>query len=276
MSEFDLNDLEKISNKQEIIDFLVDHEIIKEKKFRKQLAYEKEIAYLQLELVRLQSYIIDQKKRVLIIFEGRDAAGKGGTISRIVQNLNPKKYKVISLPKPNDSENGQWYFQRYLKHLPNEGEIVFFDRSWYNRAVVEPVFGFCTDEEYHKFLHQVNDVEKLLKEDGIEIIKIYLSISKQEQAERLAERKNDSLKQWKLGILDQQAQEKWDMYTKYINHLFLETSPRLNPWFEVKTDDKKEARLAAMKLILSNINGFSNNILAENQSIIKHVKNGNI
>lgn len=276
MSEFDLNDLEKISNKQEIIDFLVDHDIIKEKKFRKQLAYEKEIAYLQLELVRLQSYIIDQKKRVLIIFEGRDAAGKGGTISRIVQNLNPKKYKVISLPKPNDSENGQWYFQRYLKHLPNEGEIVFFDRSWYNRAVVEPVFGFCTDEEYHKFLHQVNDVEKLLKEDGIEIIKIYLSISKQEQAERLAERKNDSLKQWKLGILDQQAQEKWDMYTKYINHLFLETSPRLNPWFEVKTDDKKEARLAAMKLILSNINGFSNNILAENQSIIKHVKNGNI
>lgn len=277
MSEFDLNDLEKISNKQEIIDFLVDHDIIKEKKFRKQLAYEKEIAYLQLELVRLQSYIIDQKKRVLIIFEGRDAAGKGGTISRIVQNLNPKKYKVISLPKPNDSENGQWYFQRYLKHLPNEGEIVFFDRSWYNRAVVEPVFGFCTDEEYHKFLHQVNDVEKLLKEDGIEIIKIYLSISKQEQAERLAERKNDSLKQWKLGILDQQAQEKWDMYTKYINHLFLETSPRLNPWFEVKTDDKKEARLAAMKLILSNINGFdSNNSLAENQSIIKHVKNGNI
>lgn len=277
MSEFDLNDLEKISNKQEIIDFLIDHDIIKEKKFRKQLAYEKEIAYLQLELVRLQSYIIDQKKRVLIIFEGRDAAGKGGTISRIVQNLNPKKYKVISLPKPNDSENGQWYFQRYLKHLPNEGEIVFFDRSWYNRAVVEPVFGFCTDEEYHKFLHQVNDVEKLLKEDGIEIIKIYLSISKQEQAERLAERKNDSLKQWKLGILDQQAQEKWDMYTKYINHLFLETSPKLNPWFEVKTDDKKEARLAAMKLILSNINGFdSNNSLAENQSIIKHVKNGNI
>ncbi|MBF0596455.1 polyphosphate kinase 2 [Faecalibacter rhinopitheci] len=277
MSEFDLNDLEKISNKQEIIDFLVDHDIIKEKKFRKQLAYEKEIAYLQLELVRLQSYIIDQKKRVLIIFEGRDAAGKGGTISRIVQNLNPKKYKVISLPKPNDSENGQWYFQRYLKHLPNEGEIVFFDRSWYNRAVVEPVFGFCTDEEYHKFLHQVNDVEKLLKEDGIEIIKIYLSISKQEQAERLAERKNDSLKQWKLGILDQQAQEKWNMYTKYINHLFLETSPKLNPWFEVKTDDKKEARLAAMKLILSNINGFdSNNSLAENQSIIKHVKNGNI
>lgn len=277
MSEFDLNDLEKISNKQEIIDFLVDHDIIKEKKFRKQLAYEKEIAYLQLELVRLQSYIIDQKKRVLIIFEGRDAAGKGGTISRIVQNLNPKKYKVISLPKPNDSENGQWYFQRYLKHLPNEGEIVFFDRSWYNRAVVEPVFGFCTAEEYHKFLHQVNDVEKLLKEDGIEIIKIYLSISKQEQAERLAERKNDSLKQWKLGILDQQAQEKWDMYTKYINHLFLETSPKLNPWFEVKTDDKKEARLAAMKLILSNINGFdSNNSLAENQSIIKHVKNGNI
>jgi len=267
MSEFDLKDLENISNKQEIIDFLVEHDIIKEKKFRNQLAYEKKIAQLQYELLKLQTYVVDNNKRVLIIFEGRDASGKGGTISRIVQNMNPKKFRVMSLPKPTELESGQWYFQRYFNHLPNKGEIVFFDRSWYNRAVVEPVFGFCTEDQYQVFLKQVGEVEKLLIEDGIEIIKIFLSISKEEQADRLEERKTDPLKQWKLGSLDQQAQDKWDVYTKYINLLFEKTSAN-NTWFEIETDDKKDARLAAMHVILSNVNGFNSNLISTNLSEI--------
>jgi len=185
MAEFDLNDLEKINNKQEIIDFLVKHDIIKEKKFKEQLAYEKELKELQEKLLEIQSRVIQGNKRVLIIFEGRDAAGKGGTISRITEFLNPKKYRVEALPKPTEIEQGQWYFQRYFQKLPNAGEIVFFDRSWYNRAVVEPVFGFCTEEQYSKFMKQVVEVEQLLQDDGIILIKIFLSISKEEQAERM-------------------------------------------------------------------------------------------
>lgn len=277
MSEFDLNDLEKISNKQEIIDFLVDHNIIKEEKFREQLAYEKELAQLQLDLVRLQSHIVDTEKRVLIIFEGRDASGKGGTISRVIEYMNPKKYKVITLPKPTEQETGQWYFQRYLAHLPDKGEIVFFDRSWYNRAVVEPVFGFCTENQYQLFMQQVNDVEKLLAEDGINVIKIFLSISKEEQADRLNERKTDPLKHWKLGSLDQQAQDKWEVYSSYIEKLFEQTSTLTNPWYEIKTDDKKEARLAVMKLILTKIKGFDcKDLLANDECIIKYKGNGNV
>ena len=277
MSEFDLNDLEKISNKQEIIDFLVDHNIIKEKKFRNQLAYEKELAQLQLELVRLQSHVVDTGKRVLVIFEGRDASGKGGTIVRIVDHMNPKKYKVIALPKPNEQESGQWYFQRYLSHLPNKGEIIFFDRSWYNRAVVEPVFGFCTNSQYQLFMQQVNQVEQLLVDDGIDVIKIFLSISKEEQAERLAERKTDPLKKWKLGALDQQAQEKWDVYSSYIEKLFDQTSTSSNPWYEVKTNDKKDARLAVMKLMLCKVKGFDcKSLVADDECLIKHSGDGNV
>ena len=179
MAEFDLNDLEKINNKQEIIDFLVKHDIIKEKKFKEQLAYEKELKELQEKLLEIQSKVIQGNKRVLIILEGRDAAGKGGTISRITEFLNPKKYRVEALPKPTEIEQGQWYFQRYFKELPNAGEIVFFDRSWYNRAVVEPVFGFCTEDQYSKFMKQAVEVEQLLQDDGIILIKIFLSISKE-------------------------------------------------------------------------------------------------
>lgn len=277
MAEFDLKDLEAINNRQEIIDFLVDHDIIKEEKFKNQLAYEKEIAILQKELVRLQSYVVDHKKRVLVIFEGRDAAGKGGTISRIVQNMNPKKYKVMALPKPTEIEAGQWYFQRYFCYLPNEGELVFFDRSWYNRAVVEPIFGFCTVEQYQQFINQVNVVENLLQEDGIEIIKIYLSISKKEQAKRLNDRRTDPLKQWKLGSLDVQAQDKWDDYTKYIQLLFEKTGTKNNPWFEVVTDEKKDARLATMKIILNRVKGFDPTIKPlQNIEIIKKHQDGGI
>ena len=253
MAEFDLKDLEAINNKQEIIDFLVEHDIIKEKKFKEQLAYEKELQQLQEQLLALQSNIIDQNKRVLIIFEGRDASGKGGTISRVTEYLNPKKYSVVSLPKPNELQQGQWYFQRYFEELPNAGEIVFFDRSWYNRAVVEPVFDFCTKEQYDKFLNQVVDVEKLLQDDGIILIKIFLSISKKEQAERLQERKDDELKHWKLGSLDQKAQELWDKYTDYITAMYEKTGTENSPWIEIVTDDKKTARLEALKIIINTL-----------------------
>ncbi|GGF02724.1 polyphosphate kinase 2, PA0141 family [Chishuiella changwenlii] len=253
MAEFDLNDLEKISSRQEIIDFLVEHDIIKEKKFREQLAYEKELKELQEELLDLQLKVIKQNKRVLIIFEGRDAAGKGGTISRAIEYLNPKKYRVEALSKPTELEQGQWYFQRYFERLPNKGELVFFDRSWYNRAVVEPVFDFCTKEQYDKFMKQVVEVEKLLQEDGIIIVKLFLTISKEEQAQRLQERKEDELKQWKLGSLDEKAQELWDVYSDYIATMLEKTSTESSPWIEIVTDDKKEARIKALKAITAEL-----------------------
>ena len=276
MLGIDLDKLESIKNKQEIIDFLVDNNIIKEKKFKENLAYEKEIEKLQLEMVRLQSYVVDKKKRVLVIFEGRDTSGKGGTISRIIQNMNPKKFRVIALPKPTETEKGQWLFQRYFKGLPNEGEIVFWDRSWYNRAVVDPVFGFCTEKQYQQFMHQVNDVERLLVEDGIEITKIFLSISKKEQKKRLKDRAKNPLKEWKLGELDKQAQDKWDDYTQYINLMLAQTATALNPWIEIKTDDKKKARLAVMNFLLCKIEDFDKRDLISNSDvIIKHEGNGN-
>lgn len=257
MAEFDLNDLEKINSKQEIIDFLVDHDIIKEKKFKAQLAYEKELKQLQEKLLEIQARVIQSNKRVLIIFEGRDAAGKGGAISRVTEFLNPKKYRVEALPKPTEIENGQWYFQRYFKKLPNAGEIVFFDRSWYNRAVVEPVFGFCSEEQYAKFMKQVVEVEELLQDDGIILIKIFLSISKKEQAERLQERKDDELKQWKLGALDQKAQELWDVYTTYIDKMFQQTGTESSSWIEIVTDDKSDARILTLKTIVAQLTNQS-------------------
>lgn len=257
MAEFDLNDLEKINSKQEIIDFLVDHDIIKEKKFKAQLAYEKELKQLQEKLLEIQARVIQSNKRVLIIFEGRDAAGKGGAISRVTEFLNPKKYRVEALPKPTEIENGQWYFQRYFKKLPNAGEIVFFDRSWYNRAVVEPVFGFCSEEQYAKFMKQVVEVEELLQDDGIILIKIFLSISKKEQAERLQERKDDELKQWKLGALDQKAQELWDVYTTYIDKMFQQTGTENSFWMEIVTDDKRDARILTLKTIVAQLTNQS-------------------
>lgn len=267
MAEFDLNDLEKINDKQEIIDFLVEHNIIKEKKFKEQLAYEKELKQLQEKLLEIQSKVIQGNKRVLIIFEGRDAAGKGGTISRIAEFLNPKKYRVEALPKPTEMEQGQWYFQRYFQKLPNAGEIVFFDRSWYNRAVVEPVFGFCSDEQYTKFIKQVVEVEQLLQDDGIILVKLFLSISKGEQAKRLQERKENELKQWKLGALDQKAQELWEVYTRYIDKMFQQTGTEVSSWIEIETDDKKEARILAMKSITAKLTNQSfMNDLVKNHS----------
>jgi len=268
MSEFDLNDLEKISGSEEILDLLVEKGIIKEKKFLKQLAYEKELNRLQYEMLRLQEFIIRNKMRLLVIYEGRDAAGKGGSISRAIAKMNPKSYKVVALPKPTENETRQWYFQRYIKNLPMQGEIAFFDRSWYNRAVVEPVFGFCSEEQHNSFMNQVNRFEHLLIDDGIILIKFFLNISKEEQQKRLDERKNDPMKQYKIGGLDEQAQEKWNDYTHYIDKMLNETSTAKSPWVEIRTDEKKEARLETMKYILQSVTGFISELSLRNEDEI--------
>lgn len=273
MAEFDLDDLYKISRSEEIIDLLVSKGIIKEQKFLKQLEYEKELNQLQYEMLRLQEFIISQKKKLLIIYEGRDAAGKGGTISRTIAKMNPKHFRVTALPKPTEVENKQWYFQRYIQQLPKQEEVVFFDRSWYNRAVVEPVFGFCTSEQHESFMQQVNSLEHLLIGDGMILIKLFLNISKKEQASRLDERKEDPMKQYKIGGLDEQAQDKWDDYTHYIDKMLKETSTAKSPWIEIKTDDKKEARLETMKYILANVPGFSpqEELINSNQILNVHL-----
>lgn len=274
MAEFDLEDLEKISKSREIIDLLVSKGIIKEKKFLEQLKYEKELSSLQEEMLRLQEYIIQQGKRMLIIYEGRDAAGKGGTISRTISKMNPKNYRVVALPKPTESEQKQWYFQRYINQLPMKGEVVFFDRSWYNRAVVEPVFGFCSPEQHERFMQQVNPLEHLLIDDEIILLKFFLNISKEEQKKRLEERKKDPMKQYKIGGLDEQAQEKWEDYTHYFNKMLQETSTGKSPWIEIKTDDKKQARLETMKYILQAVSDFKSDLnLKTDPDVVKVYQN---
>lgn len=205
---------------------------------------------LQIELVKMQSWIQEQNKRVLVIFEGRDSAGKGGAIMRFIRFLNPRYYNVVAMPKPSDLEKGQWYFQRYIQKLPNPGEIVFFDRSWYNRAVVEPVMGFCSSDQYHKFLQQVILVEKMLVDDGIILVKLWFSIDIQEQKKRLEERKVNPLIQWKLSTVDMQAQYKWNEYTRYKFKMFDATATEYAPWVVIKGNDKDAARKEAMRYLL--------------------------
>lgn len=206
---------------------------------------------LQTEMVRMQGAIHENKQRLLIIFEGRDTAGKGGAIMRFVRFLNPRHYRIVALPKPTELEKGQWYFQRYINHLPNPGEIVFFDRSWYNRAVVEPVMGFCTEAQYQQFLEQVVQIEKMLVEDGVRLIKFWFSIDVEEQRRRLEDRKINPLSQWKLSTVDAQAQAKWDDFTHYKEAMFEATSKSDCPWVVVKGNKKDRARLEAMRYVLN-------------------------
>ena len=215
--------------------------------------YELELAKLQEELIKLQQWVIDNGEKAVIIFEGRDAAGKGGAIRRITAHINPRYFKVVALPKPTEEEKGQWYFQRYVNQLPKPGEIVFFDRSWYNRAVVEPVNGFCTDKEYETFMGQVNDFERMLKDCGIHLIKFYFSISKEEQARRFSDIKSSPLKRWKMSPVDEKAQELWDEYTRYKEAMFAKTNTPDNPWVVIKADKKTSARLEAARYILDTI-----------------------
>ena len=215
------------------------------------LAYEKQLRALQIELVKLQQWVLKENKRVAIIFEGRDAAGKGGSIRRFMEHLNPRSSRLVALNKPTNVEKGQWYFQRYIKELPNPGEIVFFDRSWYNRAVVEPVMGFCSDKEYNDFLVQVPEFEHMLYEDGLIIIKFWLSISKEEQLKRFNARNNNPLKRWKFSPVDKKGQELWDTYTHYKDEMYSKTHTTYCPWMIIKTNHKKTARLEAMRYVLS-------------------------
>lgn len=215
------------------------------------LKYENELVHLQIELVKFQRWIQETGKRVAILTEGRDAAGKGGTIRRFTEHLNPRALRVVALPKPSDEENGQWYFQRYSKQLPNKGEIVFFDRSWYNRAVVEPVNEFCTEVQYKRFMQQVPEFEHMLYEDGITIIKFWFSISKEEQEKRFESRRKNPLKQWKLSPIDDTAQELWDRYTVYKEEMFSKTHTSFSPWIIVKANNKKLARLESIRYVLS-------------------------
>jgi polyphosphate kinase 2 len=217
------------------------------------LRYEQELERLQIELVQLQRDIQINRRRVAILFEGRDAAGKGGTIRRFMEHLNPRTAKIAALAAPTDVEKGQWYFQRYQTHLPNPGEIVFFDRSWYNRAVVEPVMGFCTPRQYDMFMKQAPEFEHMLYEDGIELIKFWFSISKEVQAERFESRHHDPLKQWKLSPVDAEAQERWDVYTKHKEEMFSKTHTSYSPWIIVRSNDKKKARLESMRYVLSQL-----------------------
>jgi len=215
------------------------------------IQYEKELLQLQAELVDLQQWVAKHNKRVCVIFEGRDAAGKGGSIRRFTEHLNPRSMRVVALTKPTKVETGQWYFRRYIKELPNPGEIVFFDRSWYNRAVVEPVMEFCNDEQYQKFMVQVPEFEHMLYEDGVVLIKFWFSISKEQQELRFNSRLNNPLKRWKFSPVDQEGQNRWDDYTFYKEQMFSKTHTSFSPWIIIKTNNKKEARLESMRYVLS-------------------------
>jgi len=247
-----LSDVAKLRSKSELLK-LLEQETPKATKIYRTLRYELDLRELQVELIKLQNWVRENNKRVAIIFEGRDAAGKGGTIHRFTEHLNPRHMRLVALPKPTDVERGQWYLQRYINQLPNEGEIVFFDRSWYNRAVVEPVMGFCDDKQYERFMRQVPEFEHMLFESGIILIKFWFSISKEEQQERFEKRKSDPLKQWKVSPVDEKAQELWDKYTHFKEQMFIRTHTSYCPWIIVQADSKKKARLAAIRYVLKTI-----------------------
>ncbi|HEY9271957.1 MULTISPECIES: polyphosphate kinase 2 [Achromobacter] len=213
--------------------------------------YEKQKYSLQVELLKLQAWVKATGQRVVILFEGRDAAGKGGTIKRMMEHLNPRGARVVALEKPSDTEKGQWYFQRYVQHLPTAGEIVMFDRSWYNRAGVERVMGFCTQNEYLDFLRQVPDFERHLVSSGIHLVKFWFSVSQEEQRRRFLQRKVHPLKQWKLSPVDLASLDKWDDYTRAKEAMFAHTDTADAPWVVVKSDCKKRARINAMRYVLS-------------------------
>ena len=215
--------------------------------------YETKLRELQAELIKVQQWTIENGKKIVVVFEGRDAAGKGGAIRRIVAHINPRHYRIVALPKPTIEEEGQWYFQRYVNKLPKPGEMVFFDRSWYNRAVVEPVNGFCSEEQYQIFMGQVNEFERMIMESDTYLIKFYFSISKEEQALRFKEIKSSPLKKWKMTPVDEKAQDLWDEYTKYKVKMFEHTNVPNSPWVIIDADRKTEARIEALQYILDHI-----------------------
>ncbi len=215
--------------------------------------YEKAKQALQIELLKMQNWVKETGQRIVIVFEGRDAAGKGGTIKRFMEHLNPRGAHVVALEKPTERERGQWYFQRYIAHLPTAGEIVLFDRSWYNRTGVEKVMGFCTQSEYMEFMRQAAELERMWVRDGIRLFKLWFSVSREEQYRRFQRRLTDPLKQWKLSPIDLASLDKWDDYTEAKEATFFYTDTADAPWTVIKSDDKKRARINAMRFILDSL-----------------------
>jgi polyphosphate kinase 2 len=247
---FTKEELEGFTSKKEVVK-LASEKKINLKKHIANREYELELAKLQTQLVNLQQWVYKNKKRVAILLEGRDAAGKGGTIKRFTEHLNPRTSRVVALNKPTEIEKGQWFFRRYISQLPEPGEIVFFDRSWYNRAVVEPVMGFCDQKQYEQFMVQVPEFEHMLYEDGVIIIKFWFSITKEEQNKRFKSRLDNPLKQWKFSPVDKKGQELWKEYTYYKEQMFAKTHTPFSPWIIVKTNNKKTARLESIRYVLS-------------------------
>jgi polyphosphate kinase 2 len=224
-----------------------------QKKALKRYLREEELKPYQAELIRMQQYLEQTGKRMIILFEGRDASGKGGTIRRVTRYMNEKHYRVVALGKPTEHEKTQWFFQKYVRQFPRGGEVVLFDRSWYNRAMVEPVFGFCTDEEYNNFMRGVVGFEKDLVRQGTVLIKLYFSVTKEEQKRRFERRRHDPLRQWKLSEVDLQAQERWDDFTNVKYEMLKRTHSTHSPWKIIRSNDKHRARLNVMKVILNSV-----------------------
>ena len=237
--------------KDKIIKQLVKYGGITEAEIIARIDYYVELEKLQVELIKLQQWVIKKNKRIVVIFEGRDAAGKGGAIRRFNQHIMPRHSRIVALPAPTEVEKGQWYFSRYVKELPNPGTIVFFDRSWYNRAVVEPVMGFCTEDQYQEFMRQVPDFEHMLFENGTILIKFWFSVSEKEQKKRFDSREGDPLKNWKLSPVDRKAQKLWDKFTYYKDQMLSRTHTNYSPWVIVRADTKLQARLESIRYVLS-------------------------
>jgi len=273
-----IEEFTSVSSNQDLQELILAKGITKKKVFD-ELQYEAELKMLQIELVKLQQWANKTKQRIAIIFEGRDAAGKGGSIRRFMEHLNPRSMRLVALNKPTEVEQGQWYFRRYIKQLPNPGEIVFFDRSWYNRAVVEPVMGFCTDKQYDEFMMQVPEFEHMLREDGVRIIKLWFSITKDEQLRRFDARLQNPLKRWKFSPVDKKGQELWDRYTYFKEQMFSKTHTTYSPWISIKTNTKYTARLESIRYVLSQFKydgkDSANSNLLPNPDVVMRYYRGN-
>ena len=245
------SDLAKVSTRDELLDLLEQKNHPLAQEMRAYQAYRDELKGLQIELLKFQEWVVKNNKRIAILYEGRDAAGKGGAIRRFRMHLNPIHLRVVALNKPTAIEQGQWYFRRYIKELPNAGEIVLFDRSWYNRAVVEPVMGFATNAQYNRFMTQVTEFENMLHEEDTTVIKFWFSISKKEQRERFNDRILNDLKRWKFSPVDRKGQALWDEYTYYKEQMFSRTHTSFCPWVIVRANVKRQARIESIRYVLS-------------------------
>ena len=249
MEELTSKNLKRLNSKRGLQLFLSEDDMTISKALRI-LTHETKLERLQEELIKLQQWVEAEGEKLVVIFEGRDAAGKGGAIRRITQHLNPRELNVVALSKPTDEEKSQWYFQRYIKNLPRNGQITFFDRSWYNRAVVEPVNGFCTQKEYEVFMNQVNQFEKMIIDSGVRVVKFYFSISKDEQSRRFEDIKSSPVKKWKFSKVDESALELWDDYTSYKAKMFEQTNTDIAPWIIIRANKKSRARVEVIEKLL--------------------------